>query len=276
MTDKSSIAAVRGGHSATAGVEQTPSARATHVATPRPAMPYEIPVYKGLVTQAFPEVHEKVAEIVQARMPAASRVLDLAAGQGALSQRLMDLGYTVACTSWNERLKIAPSSVFRINLDRAFGTDDVGGSRYPCVLAVEIIEHLRNPFQFLSSVRTVLADDGCVVLTTPNIQSALSRLQVLRRGTPHTFSDEEIISNRHIFMPHPTVLALFLRQVGLQIVERHFVPDERIFFHGASGLAKSLLTALVNALGTGDLSGAARIYVLKKTDPAPEDQGEIY
>lgn len=261
-----------------ASVNEVASSHSVHAGTPRtaPAPEYETPVYKGLVIRAHAEVHEKVSEIVIARMAATGVVLDIAAGDGALSQRLMDFGYKVACTSWNDRLKISPDSNFRVNLDREFGVDDVGGIRYPCVLAVEIIEHLRNPFQFLSSVRGILADDGVFVLTTPNIQSALSRLQILLRGTPRSFSDEEIIKNRHIFMPHPAVLALFLRQVGFQLVESHFLPDERRFFRGANAIAKRLLMTLVNTVGTGDLQGAARVYVLKATEPMPEVQGELY
>lgn len=238
--------------------------------------PTDTPTYKGLIIQAYREVHEKVSEIVSTRMPAASTVLDLAAGQGALSQRLMDLGYNVCCTSWNNRLKITPSREFCLDLDREFSVADVGGSRYGCVLAIEIIEHLHNPYQFLCSVRKIVADDGVLILSTPNIQSALSRLQILLRGSPLSFSDEEIIRNRHIFMPHPAVLGLFFRQVGLQVVERHFWPSERKNLDGPRSLAKSLLAAVVNAAGRGDLKGAARIYVLKRADPMPEDQREIY
>ena len=34
--------------------------------------------------------------------------------------------------------------------------------------------------------------------------------------------------------------------------------------------------SLVNTVGTGDLKGAARVYVLKATEPMPEVQGELY
>lgn len=237
---------------------------------------YRIPTYRGLIIQAFPEVHEKVAGIISKRLAPGSTVLDVAAGQGALSQRLMDLGYRVCCTSWNDRLKIRPARAFRLDLDQEFTAEDVGGAQYRCVLAVEIIEHLHNPFQFLNSLRNVLADDGILILTTPNIESALSRLQILLRGTPLSFSEEEITKNRHIFMPHPAVLALFFQQVGLRVVERHFWPEEGNGYNGPRSMAKSFLLAMLNAIGKGDLKGAARIYVAQKSAPLPEDQINLY
>jgi 2-polyprenyl-3-methyl-5-hydroxy-6-metoxy-1,4-benzoquinol methylase len=241
---------------------------------PRPSD--KIPRYKELIIQAYPEVHEKVADIVRKTVPRGSTILDLASGQGALSQRLMDIGYDLCCTSWNDRLKITPRRVFRLNLDQEFGVEQVGGVPYRCVVAVEIIEHLRNPFQFLASVRNLLGDEGILVLTTPNIESTLSRLQTLLRGSPLSFSDEEITKNRHIFMPNRAILELFFRQVGLEIIERHFWPEEESAVSGPRTLAKKLLAAIVNAVGRGDLRGATRIYVARKTAPAPENQQDLY
>lgn len=107
-------------------------------------------LYKGLRIQGYPEVHEKVTEIVARTVLAGSTVLDLATGQGALAQRLMDLGYPVCGTSWNDKFKVAQAAIFRLNLDEGFGVGEVGGTHYQCVLAAEVIEHLRNPFQFLT------------------------------------------------------------------------------------------------------------------------------
>ena len=44
----------------------------------------ETPTYQGLILQAYPEVHEKVSEIVSAQVAAASTVLDLAAAASEL------------------------------------------------------------------------------------------------------------------------------------------------------------------------------------------------
>lgn len=44
----------------------------------------------------------------------------------------------------------------------------VGDRRFDTVVAAELIEHLEEPYAFLRSIRRVIADDGRLVLTTPN------------------------------------------------------------------------------------------------------------
>lgn len=44
----------------------------------------------------------------------------------------------------------------------------VGERRFDTVVAAELIEHLERPYDFLRSVREVIAEDGRLVLTTPN------------------------------------------------------------------------------------------------------------
>jgi hypothetical protein len=65
-----------------------------------------------------------------------------------------------------------------------------------------------------------------------------SRLQILLRGSPYSFCEEEIIHNRRIFMANRIVLELFFRQVGLEIIERHFRPDEKIYLKRIALAAK--------------------------------------
>lgn len=44
----------------------------------------------------------------------------------------------------------------------------VGDRRFDTVIAAELIEHLEEPYTFLRSVRHVIAEDGRLVLSTPN------------------------------------------------------------------------------------------------------------
>ncbi len=48
------------------------------------------------------------------------------------------------------------------------GLVEVVGTKYDIVIAGELIEHIESPGQLLDNARAVLADDGLLVLTTPN------------------------------------------------------------------------------------------------------------
>lgn len=60
--------------------------------------------------------------------------------------------------------------------------------KFDIILAGEIIEHLENTDLFLISLRTLLAPDGIIILTTPNLASWLDRIMLLIGWQP--FSTE--------------------------------------------------------------------------------------
>ena len=50
--------------------------------------------YRGLKIHAIPSLHEQcMALIAELRLPSTAKVLDLGAGEGAFSQRLLDAGH---------------------------------------------------------------------------------------------------------------------------------------------------------------------------------------
>jgi len=53
------------------------------------------------------------------------------------------------------------------------------GFKFDVVFAGEIIEHLFNTDKFLQNIYSVLKDDGCLVLTTPNIATLGRRIMLL-------------------------------------------------------------------------------------------------
>lgn len=232
--------------------------------------------YKGLRIQAHGEVHIEVARLCKELLPFGSSVLDVAAGQGALSRRLLDEGYKVACTSWDGKVSVPGAEVFSLNLDGKFGTREVGNRQYPCVLAIEIVEHVENPAAFLRSLAGCIAADGYVILSTPNVESALSRLQVLRRGCPLTFEQGEVRRNRHIAMLTRHILEYQFERAGLVVAEKHLVPPEVVKVRGPRSLAKFALVRTLKLVMQGDCEGESRLYVCKKGQPASEYPSDFY
>ena len=107
------------------------------------------PSYCGLAFHSFPEAHEAVAAALAARLPPGAKVLDLAAGSGAMCRRIKDLGFLPsACDLVPENFKVHGEIPFWVcNLNSGVPTETKGA--FDAVVAMDIIEHLENPRYFL-------------------------------------------------------------------------------------------------------------------------------
>jgi 2-polyprenyl-3-methyl-5-hydroxy-6-metoxy-1,4-benzoquinol methylase len=62
--------------------------------------------------------------------------------------------------------------------------DAAGGRRFDVVFCGEVIEHMFSPDVLLEDVRSVLADDGVLVLSSPNLAYWLNRVLLLAGISP--------------------------------------------------------------------------------------------
>lgn len=99
-----------------------------------------------------------------------------------------------------EELRAAGYEVSHENAE-AFDLD----REFDVVVAAEVIEHLTDPAGFLESVERHLADDGLLVVTTPNLHS----LFVLGAYLSPFYSEEE-----HSIGFTPTILGNLLERCG--------------------------------------------------------------
>jgi SAM-dependent methyltransferase len=153
--------------------------------------------YKGLTMHALPGLHEFVAEKAVAYLPSGARVLDIAAGSGAMCQRLLDLGFRVSATDVVDvNFKLTNVPFFAADLNEPFAATH--NDRYQGIIACEIIEHLENPRHVARQCYQLLAPGGRMVLTTPNVDSPASKASFLRFGTFFWFDDTRYDVDGHI------------------------------------------------------------------------------
>jgi len=221
--------------------------------------------YRGLRIQAYPEVHVYIAKRLRELYPSGARVLDLASGTGSLAQRLLDLGFDVHCTTWNDQLRVdAPS--YHLNLDQPFQCRDVGNKPFDVIVASEIIEHVENPSSLLRSCASVLGPDGRLVVTTPNVAYVIARLQWLRRGYPNTFGHDEVVHNRHISIIWSTGFEHLADVAGLGLDETRYIGGDR---SALPFLKRVICNLLVRILGPS-AAGASCFFVLSKSGGGPK------
>jgi len=135
--------------------------------------------YRGIPIMGMRGIHERVTELL-ARLPHGARVLDVPAGRGALTLRLHDQGLAAEGADLFPDLFQAPDlRCTQADMNGALPFDD---GTFDAVATVEGIEHLENPFGFVRECHRVLKRRGLLVLTTPNILVASSRLRFFLTG----------------------------------------------------------------------------------------------
>lgn len=226
--------------------------------------------YDGLRIQADVESHQFAVEYARKHFSNHCKVLDIAAGEGALTKQFLDIDFQISCTSWNEKSKVDVPT-YRLDLDHPFSVQDVGGHKYSLVCCIEAIEHVENPSCLLRSCRSLMTPDGRMLVSTPNVESSAARLQWLIHGCPAIFQVEEVRQNRHISMQWRQGLEFLIERSGFTILEKHLLGSVK-YSRTPLSLLKMVVTRAMEKVLEGDTRGTTRLYVLGLSgEPSPED-----
>ena len=159
--------------------------------------------YRGIPIKSDSRIHLAVLDVLKRLIPPsidAVTLLDVATGKGALAQRVVDFfpGITVDCNDLE--FGVQATGVRKI-FSKDLNTDFDFQAKYDVVLAVEIIEHLENPFHFIRLLQRHLKPEGFIILTTPNVDSFFDRRWFLFNGYSYYFGSRGIVnSGGHITM----------------------------------------------------------------------------
>lgn len=214
--------------------------------------------YRGLRIHALPGLHAFLADVCQTHLPQKCAVLDLAAGSGALSLRLNDLGFLTHAADYVPENFNAPDIPFtKANLNENF-CEQFQSSQFGGVVASEIVEHLENPRHFIRQCRRLLGEHGVLVLSTPNLLNSGSIASFIRSGNFLWFSDNDYRTQGHITPVSPWQIQRCLSEAGF-----------RMLWSGSFGV------------GATRLEGSPRLSMLSRVidwvSGVPKDlRGEVY
>jgi len=179
--------------------------------------------YEGVAIRAAGNVHRHVAEKLFQVLPRGSVVLDIAAGNGALALRLQNCGYRVICVDGNPaKFEVGGIQCTEVDLNRDFAAQIAatgGAAQFSAIVAVEVIEHLENPAAFLRGCARLLAPDGVAIVTSPNLESAASRVRFATRGIPSWFSPEEAVNEHHVSPQFSWFMRVHAANASLSVAE---------------------------------------------------------
>jgi 2-polyprenyl-6-hydroxyphenyl methylase/3-demethylubiquinone-9 3-methyltransferase len=147
------------------------------------------------------------------------RAADVGCGAGLLAEPLARLGADVTGVDpAPENIEAARAHAVGqgLAIDYRTGSVEALSGRYELVTSLEVVEHVADVPAFLSGLAGALADDGLLILSTPN-RSALSRLMLIGLGEgtgriPRGTHDWEKFLT-------PEELCGLLRDQGLEIVD---------------------------------------------------------
>ena len=234
--------------------------------------------YKDLEVRAAAGLHEDCLKIFQRFVPEGSEIIDLAAGAGAFSERLVDAGYSVTSNDIDDK-SWQPTHIPKLTLDLDKPLEPfLPAAGYKAVVAMEVIEHLRNPSKLLDDCKRLVAPDGVILLSTPNVSDIESRLIFLRSGFFFHFSPQSYFATGHRTILPCWLLELLFDEAGLEIVEKHWggeVPSSgsgSIWRAWAKRIVKSLARLFIKSPNPEELNANYLIYLLRvKSDSAMED-----
>lgn len=148
------------------------------------------------------------------------KALDVGCGAGLLCEPLARLGASVTgldAAPENIAVAAAHAKPQRLDIDyRNQAVENFGGKDFDLVTSLEVLEHVDDPQGFVHGLAGCLADDGLMIMSTPN-RTALSKILLvdlaertgqIPRGTHH---HDQFIT--------PEELELLLNAAGLKVLD---------------------------------------------------------
>ncbi len=226
-------------------------------------MPTLSPDVLDLHQRAVAGLHAALLRFVMERFPARTAILDCGAGTGAWAASLQAHGYhNVHAIDLDASSYRAAAPFAAIDLNSRFAdavTAVFGLRRHDLITAIEVLEHLENPSQFLRQCREILAPGGTLLVTSPNPECAPARLTLLATGRLRHFDRNG--DPTHITPLFPSLVTRIAAANGFDLEAVIPVPDANSF--ASAVLWKRAFALCVARIATGHVRGDCNLFVLK-------------
>lgn len=169
------------------------------------------------------------------------RIFDLGCGNGSVAAALTQDGYSVT------GVDLSPSGIVQARLNAPKATLEIGDvtddlaarfGQFPCVISLEVIEHLYSPNAFAKTLHDLLEPGGTAIVSTP-YHSSLKFLALAASGKMERHL-QPWKDGGHIKFFTPDGLRRILAEAELTVTAVHRVGRVR-------PLAKSMIALAVRA-----------------------------
>lgn len=226
-------------------------------------------------------------EVLRRAKPLPGAVLDIGCGIGTFLAICREHGWSVTGVDPSPvACGIAKRDHGLDLVEKHFSSRDFEGKRFDAVFAAQVLHHLPDPAAFLADVAKVVAEDGVIMLRTPNAEAHEAVLWLQRL----LGRDEDFFCGPSLQMFRPRTLRILFAQQGFDDVSfaisrpyleppqgRALLPNLRRALYAALKLTVHAgTTALFRASG-GRLLLAPSVFVVARRRPAePAVEGEAW
>lgn len=161
--------------------------------------------------------------------PGRSEILDLGCAEGRLAVALARAGHRVSVgdvspSQLRHAENLAAQAGVRLegsyacNIEEGPGT--LAGRRFDAVFFMDVVEHLKNPVKGLENIRSLLKENGVLVINTPNASTPHRFMwHLVRRGPSMDYYNPDKLGDFHFQTYDYLTLEKTLNFVGFKIAE---------------------------------------------------------
>ena len=174
------------------------------------------------------------------------RVLEIGCAEGRFGAQLKQ--HRGAGEVWGVELDPKAAAAAERTLDRVFVGDiarlsfDLPEQHFECIVMNDVIEHLANPDEVVARLKRVLARDGVIVCSIPNVRYFFTLFDLVVRKK-WEYEDAGVLDRTHLRFFTLSSIRSFFDRLGFEV--------ERL--EGIHGLNSWKFTA-INALSLGQLA----------------------
>jgi 2-polyprenyl-3-methyl-5-hydroxy-6-metoxy-1,4-benzoquinol methylase len=152
-------------------------------------------------------------------VPPGSRVLDLGTADGSVARALKQRGCTVWGIEQDQQAAEAASQVcdrvIVANLEAKEAFEPLGSETFDVVLALDVLEHLRDPTPVLKCAASYLSPGGIAVVSIPNVTHGALRLSLLEGRFNYT--EQGLLDRTHLRFFDRHAAEQLITEAGLTI-----------------------------------------------------------
>ncbi len=153
------------------------------------------------------------------------RVLELGPATGYMSRAFRERGCTVVGVELDPEMAARAEEfcerVIVADLETIDWDAELGDERFDVIVAADVLEHLKDPLATLVALRERLAEDGCFVLSLPNVAHGSVRLALL--GGSFDYQEIGLLDRTHLqFFTRASIERMLdAADLGLAVMHRH-------------------------------------------------------